>query len=369
LLTGRYAHNHGVLGNDKADGGFPAFTASGLADRTIAAALQGAGYRTAMIGKIMNGYEAERAPAGWNRWVATDERAYYAPTLVEDGKVRRYGKNAYVTDLLRDHALRFVADTAADRPLFLYLSMRAPHGPAQPAKRDKGMYAGATVARDAAFNEADIGDKPAEVRARPLLREGPLDELEGLRLATLESVDRAYADLLDALAEAGRLDGAYVFALSDNGYMMGHHRLPKKGDPYDASVRVPMIAAGPGFAAGEASDRLATIVDLAPTIAEAAGVELPKTDGRSLLGRWKRGAVLLEGYQKGGFQGLRGEDYLYVEYPSGEREYYDYRTDPLELDNKLADWDGRTPTLDPEEAQRLRGLLDLYRDCAGERCP
>jgi arylsulfatase A-like enzyme len=369
ILTGMYAHNHRVLNNGKADGGFAAFRNNQLADRSIAVALQAVGYRTAMIGKFLNGYDAEPPVAGWDRWLATDERDYYGPRLVEGRKLRQFGERAYVTDLLRDAAVAFVAETPPARPLFLYLSMRAPHGPAEPARGDRGAYADAEVARTAAFNEEDVGDKPANVRDRPPLKAKPLDKLEGKRLETLASADRAFVAVLDALEAAGRLDGAYVFALSDNGYMMGDHRIAKKGDPYDASIRAPMIAVGPGFAAGAESDRLAANVDLAPTIAAAAGAALPEADGRDLLAKWDRGTMLVEGFQKGGFQGLRGEDYLYVEHPAGEREYYDYRTDPLELDNALANWDGRTPTLDPVEAERLRGLLARYVDCAGESCP
>ena len=70
------------------------------------------------------------------------------------------------------------------------------------------------------------------------------------------------------------------------------------------------------------------------------------------------------------YQAVRTDRYLYVEYETGERELYDYHTDPYELDNLLADWEGHVPTADAEAiANQLRARLNEIRDCAFETCP
>jgi arylsulfatase A-like enzyme len=76
IFTGRYPHNTGVFTNAGPDGGFPTFYRRGEESSTFATALQSAGYRTAMMGKYLNGYMPRQplggtlpyVPPGWNEW-------------------------------------------------------------------------------------------------------------------------------------------------------------------------------------------------------------------------------------------------------------------------------------------------------------
>lgn len=374
ILTGQYVHNHGVLTNEDhgaPTGGITAFRRLGLADATVAHALGQAGYRTAIVGKFLNGYRTNDPPVGdWDRWVVPADKGYTDFVLNIDGETHR--EQGYSTDVLRDEAVRFIAETPARQPLFLYFTPKAPHGPSTPAARHRDAFKGAKVGRDAAFNEQDVDDKPGYVQRKD--RIGPqgerrLDQRERDRLASLLAVDEAVAAIWGALEAAGRLDDTYVFVLSDNGFLLGAHRLEGKGSPYDGSVRVSMLAWGPRFDRGT-DERLVANIDIAPTIAQVAGVTLPAADGQSLLDRASREGILLERFKAGAkptYEAVRTDHLLYVDYATGERELYDYRTDPHETDNLLAeeneDEGGRSA-----EVGELSRLLGKLAECKREGC-
>ncbi|MBA3416041.1 MAG: sulfatase [Chloroflexia bacterium] len=374
ILTGQYVHNHGVLTNEDKGaptGGISAFRRLGLADDTIAHALGRAGYRTAIVGKFLNGYKPDDPPVGeWDRWVVPSNKGYTDFALNVDGKPEK--SKGYLTDVLRDEAVRFIAETADQDPLFLYFAPRAPHGPATPAARHRDAFRNATVARTTAFNAEDLSDKPAYVQRKDRIgSQGVrrLDELERQRLASLLAVDEAVAAIWAALDAAGRLDNTYVFILSDNGYLMGGHRLEGKGAPYDGSVRVPMLAWGPRFERGT-DERLVANIDIAPTIAQVAGVALRAADGQSVLDLAARDAILLERFKDGAkptYTALRTDHQLYVEYTTGERELYDHRRDPLETNNLLADANEDEGARSAEVDELSRRLAELAK-CKGAGC-
>ena len=168
MLTGRYAQNTKVTRNSHAQ-----FVAAGLDDDTIGSWLQAAGYRTALVGKYLNGYPdpypLPYRPPGWDFWRANvgAQAGYYDYTLVdESGEVRTYGTAAedYTDDVRGRLAIEFIETTPAGQPLFLWLSLYAPHIPATPAPRHMGLFPGLTAPRPPSFNEADVGDKPAWLR-------------------------------------------------------------------------------------------------------------------------------------------------------------------------------------------------------------
>lgn len=173
--------------------------------------------------------------------------------------------------------------------------------------------------RSPAFNEDDVSDKPAYVRVQAKLEPGMLDQQERRRLETLLSVDETIAAIVNKVKQRGQLHNTYIFVLSDNGWTAGDHRLNTKGVPYDGSVRVPMLAFGPRFAPGAVDTRLVANIDLAPTIADIAGVALPRADGESLF-TVDRDSILLESWAYPAFAGVRTKTHLDVEYSTGERE-------------------------------------------------
>jgi arylsulfatase A-like enzyme len=354
-----YAHNHGIRTGQPPAGGYEKFRASRLERFTINVRLQQRGYRTAMVGKFLNGYEVKQEPPrGWSQWFATVPR-YTNFAVRENNKVVHY-KNGYLTDVQRTFALEFIDATPRRQPFFLYFAPKAPHEPSIPAKRHRNAYGGVRITRNPAFNEADVSDKPAYIRALPRLNRARLDREERRRLATLRAADEAIAAIYNKVKQRGQLRRTYFFIVSDNGWTGGEHRLNTKGVPYDGSIRVPMLAVGPRFAHGAVDNRLVANIDLPVTLAALAGVKLPRADGKSLF-TVNRTGVLVEGFRlvagSPGFVGIRTRTHLYVVYASGERELYDHRVDPYELDNLLADWEGHTPRADPEVVAFLQEEL------------
>jgi arylsulfatase A-like enzyme len=377
ILTGLYAHEHQLFGDEKdrrADiTGAATFERLGLAARTIAVALHDVGYRTALVGKFLNDFGLDREiPIGWDDWYSTSSKDYMDFELNENGHVVQYhGEDQYITDVLAAKAVELIADTPVEQPLFLYVAVKAPHGPAEPAPRHMAAFQDARVDDDPSVGEADMRDKPAFLRRRRIEDIDALNAEERRRLQSLLAVDEAVMRIADALEARGRLDHAYIFVLSDNGYAMGQHRWISKALPYDTITRVGMLAVGPGLGSGIVDQRLVVTEDLAPTIAEAAGASFPQASGRSLLGDDKRSIVLLENRTAEGraYQALRNERWLYVEWGTGERELYDYQVDPYELENALADWKGLTPgPAALQLADMLHNRLAPLTTCSGAAC-
>src|SRR5215208_1933551 len=140
ILTGLYPHNHKVYTNFPPDGGYERFDELRHEKASLATALHAAGYRTAMIGKYLNGYPGTEkdtyVPPGWDEWASPVKGSPYAAyrfTLNENGKTVKYGSNPddYMTDVLAGKATAFVRGTAGrGQPFFLYLATYAPHKPA-----------------------------------------------------------------------------------------------------------------------------------------------------------------------------------------------------------------------------------------------
>jgi N-acetylglucosamine-6-sulfatase len=392
FLTGEYAHNHHVLSNTPPSGGFTALDGR----NTMPVWLQHAGYATIHLGKYLNGYgvgNRREIPPGWSEWHATIDPStydYFGYWLNEDGRLVHYGQSAraYKTDVLTREAVDIVRRrAAAQKPFFLWASYIAPHsgGPtdtnerfmAVPAPRDRRTFSHAQLPRTAAFNEADVSDKPLFIRRRRILTSDDIrvmTERYRRRLESLVAVDEGVRRIVRALAESGELDNTLIVFTSDNGFLEGQHRIPLgKVDVYDPSTRVPLLMRGPGIPAGLHLRQPVANIDLAPTILDSAEAEagLPM-DGRSLWPLiedagifWGRD-ILHEGpgfdQATMQFRAIRTPGFLYVEYASGEKELYDLERDPDELTNLAGD-----PAY---AAQRdaLSGRLGLLRDCVGLDC-
>ena len=127
ILTGRYAHNTGVLTNGD-EGQVLAFDQ----DTTIEAYLKGAGYRTGIVGKFFNTWPLAMAPPFFDRW-ATMSGGYHDPVMNVDGAVHHV--EGYSTSILGSQTVGILDDfdaTDDDAPWFLYVAPHAPHGPYTP---------------------------------------------------------------------------------------------------------------------------------------------------------------------------------------------------------------------------------------------
>ena len=384
LLTGLYAHNHGVLRNAGPFGGFRRFQKLGHEGRTLAVALHAQGYRTGLFGKYLNHYSGTYVPPGWSNWAAIEGgNAYdgFGYWLNVDGRLVAFGKavDDFATDVLAREAQRFLEESAVEhRPFFLYLAPVAPHIPATPAPRHWGLFGGVLADRGGSFDEADVRDKPTSVqrldRLSPTVVKA-IDSLHRNRLESLLAVDDAVATIVATLDRLGLLGDTYVFFTSDNGFHLGQHRLrPGKGTLYEEDVHVPLWVRGPGVPAQSSSDELTTMADLPVTIAALAGATMTgHPDGRTLeplLGggtppRWRQ-VVLLETFgteenarhvELSGAS-VRGRRFKLSRLRRGELEAYDLDRDPLELENVAG-------CLRAADRGALLGLLDQLIACKG----
>ena len=387
FLTGQYAHNHTVMGNALPTGGYEKLDHS----NTLPVWLQRAGYHTVHIGKYLNGYgrrSATEIPPGWTEWYgAVDPSTYqfYNYTLNENGRTVRYGADAasYQADVYTRKAADAVRRLAPGGPFFLSVAYLAPHsgGPREtddprnfatpvPAPRHRNRFAAEPLPVTPAFNEADVSDKPAGVRSRPVIppaRVAAITENYRQRLESLLAIDEGVAEILNALRSAGELDNTLIVFTADNGFFHGEHRVQMgKVLHYEPSTRVPLILRGPGIPRGAVRRQLVANVDVAPTIVSAARA----TPGRAMDGRplqpLARDGLLYSGrdilLETTGYSALRSPRYVYVEHSSREQELYDLATDPHELASLHA-----SAAHAPLKAL-LAGRLAKLRSCAATIC-
>jgi arylsulfatase A-like enzyme/uncharacterized membrane protein YeaQ/YmgE (transglycosylase-associated protein family) len=369
LLTGRYARHTGVIDNQ----GLPDFD-----DRsTVATWLDGAGYRTALIGKYLNGYgETPGAvpnnyvPPGWDSWHSFwGPPGYSTYSLVEknpDGTATtvRIGATAsgpacgrsatYSTDLLCRRALDFVS--GSEDPFFLFFTPFAPHLPATGAARHESASPGFNLPDYPNHNIVPT-DPPSWLPEQPLSGRSLAKTASEFRAALTanRAVDDAIAALHRELTANGELDHTVWVFVSDNGLAAGEHRWNSKGCPFEECHRVPLVIACPlsicpgAVGGGVDSEHFALNIDIAPTIMELSGIETPgRMDGRSLvplLGGgappWRSSFFLEDQGVLGPLHGpvgvisreKDGHVYKYVTYietPS-QSELYDLTSDPWEL--------------------------------------
>jgi N-acetylglucosamine-6-sulfatase len=420
-LRGQYAHNTEILGNKLPAGGFRKFLQLGEEKSTIASWLQAAGYRTMLAGKYLNGYPLKTdplyIPPGWSDWyspMAGDPYSEYNYTLNENGTPVEYGNKPkdYGTDVYVGKTVEFIqGSTKQGKPFFVYLALYAPHDPYTPAPRHASLFADLQAPRMPNYNEADVSDKPAYIRALSLLtqaQQASIDDDFRRRVQSLQAIDEGIATIVNTLKAGGQLDNTYLFFTSDNGYHLGNHRqLSGKVSPYEEEMRVTMVVRGPGVPAGVTLDHLTGNVDLAPTWAELAGAKTAGfCDGRSLVpllrpnppsvSQWRQAFLYEYGVDQGGndtavdtdpglleppdrdqkaasatqkpetiyappFRGMRLQTLSYVEYQTGEIELYDLKADPYELRNLASE--AGTNLL-----KQLSTRLDALATCKAETC-
>lgn len=365
ILTGQYAHTHGVRNNTGPDYGADC--------PTLGVSLQELGYETAYIGKWhMDSANATPRP-GYDQWVSfPGQGVYIDPELNENG--RTIQAEGYITDLLTDYAVSFI-EKPHDAPFCLVVSHKAVHGPFEPADRHKGLYEGAALP-EPPTNSDDLSTKPAWQRATvvrgivelnvvrnkdtpvpPAVQPPPWRGSAPLIMSyhrTLVAVDDSVGRIYAALDRAGVLDDTVFVYSSDNGFRFFDR--PTLGDKrlmYEASIRVPYLVRYPPLVEpGTVRPELVLNIDLAPTFIDLAGGEVPAAmQGRSwrplLEGRpdgW-RTSFLYEYFQEAWVPGLptllgvRTDDWKLCTTPDLDDipELYDLANDPYEMINVAMD--------------------------------
>lgn len=244
-------------------------------------------------------------------------------------------------------------------PFFLALGFFRPHTPfAAPKAYFEALDRGAMVIPDAHDELLPSLPVPARksIRAQPLqigLAEPLAQEIKQAYCATVSFVDAQVGRVLDKLESTGLADRTLVVFVSDHGYHLGEHGHWQKGTLFQDATRVPLIIRPPGSMDGLPSTNAPVeLVDLYPTIAEYAGVEVPDyVSGRSLKGVMDkvqdtvRGSALTV-WRKG--RSIVTDRYRLTEWGQNGAmgyELYDHLSDPAELINLASDVES-APLLD-----------------------
>jgi arylsulfatase A-like enzyme len=380
MLRGQYSQNTGVTTNGGPNGGYGAFYRKGNESSTLGTWFDAAGYTTGYFGKYLNGYPTaagvpnSHVPPGWDRWFGTFEDANkgFNYTANDNGTVRTFGSAStdYVTDVLAAKATTFIRQETA--PFLLIVAPNVPHTPSTPAPRHAGAFSGARYPRSPSFNEADVSDKPSAIKSLPALTPTAISRIDAQyrkRLTSLLAVDEMVRGIVGALEARNLLANTYLVFASDNGYFQGEHRIPDGKDrPYEEAITTPLYIRGPGIPAASVVGALVGNVDVPITFADAADITPPAfVDGRSFLPivqgssiPWRQSYLLGAG-GSGGFAGIRTSRYTYVEYFSGEGEFYDRSVDPYQLVNTYASMDARLKSA-------LHDQLLALKKCSGSAC-
>lgn len=338
ILTGMYAHNHGVHDND-GDLNYP----------TVIDDLHKVGYYTGLVGKYLNTWNGDPRPE-FDYWVsyAHGETRYENPRLNVNGEwIRHQGQ--YVTYTLGNYAMEFIDKAAKKRkPFALLLAVNAPHDPVTPAAEDANKLLDLPPFRPPSFNEADISDKPAWLSSDPLLTPDEIKAVDAFRrnqILTLISLDRTLDKVIARMKADGELDNTLIIFLSDNGKQWGEHRMTSKNSYYEESSRVPFALRYPPLVPKPyVENGIVANIDIAPTLYDLAGLPIPPSvDGMSLTqllrkdSEWRKG-ILIEGWPgRGVYASIHTDRYVYVETVGDRSELYDLEKDPYELNNVAGD--------------------------------
>jgi choline-sulfatase len=250
------------------------------------------------------------------------------------------------SEVLGDDAVAFL-DAAKDRdaPFFMYLAFNAPHDPRQSPKRFVDMYPVKDIGvpenfiPEYPYNEyAGSGRTLRDEKLAPFPRTAYSVKVNRQEyFAIISHMDEQIGRILEALEASGKADNTYVFFTADHGLSVGDHGFLGKQNMYEASMRVPMLIAGPGIPAGKTVDAMVYLQDVMATSLDIAGIEKPaQVEFNSLLplltGETDQGVYdVIYGAYFGSQRMIRTDRYKMIIYPIANRVWiYDIKNDPLE---------------------------------------
>jgi len=352
LQTGRYATNTGVFRNG---------IVLDPALETLGKCFRAGGYATGYIGKWHLG-DADPVPveqrAGYEEWLAANLLEFTSDaydTLLYNTAGEPVKLPGYRVDAMTDAAIRYV-DAHQQEPFFLFLSYIEPHHqnhldnyPAPIGYEEQ--YTGRWTPPDLA---ALGGSAPQHL---------------GGYFGMVKRLDEALGRLFDALRSLDLLDDTVVLFTSDHGCHFKTRNNEYKRSCHESSIRVPTALCGPGFAGGGQISELVSLIDLPPTLLDAAGLPIPDAmEGRSILPLVRRQAaawpeeVFVQISESQVARAIRTARWKYcVNAPDGvgwrdagsdhyvEEALYDLHADPYELQNLAG-------------IEDLRGVADDLRD-------
>ena len=384
ILSGLYAHSHGVTNN---------FTEYPQDLASFPKLLHDSGYTTAYLGKWHMGEENDERRPGFDYFVSHKGQGKYFDTEFNLNGERREVIPGYYTSVVTDLAVKWLDqqfDASHGKPWVMMLGHKAPHSFYFPEEKYQHTFDSVNVKYpETAFT---LDDKPKWIKDRlptwhgiygPLFewrKKFPDSSPEAVKdfaamtrayWGTILSVDDSVGRLTRWLEQTKQLDNTLIVFMGDNGLLNGEHGMVDKRTMHEASIRIPLIVRYPGLTKTDAPKRIAQqvlTVDMAPSLLDLCGVKAPeKLHGRSWKRlvqtgsdpEWRRSFLYHYNYERQfpytpNVRGVRTDEWKYIHYPHGNgspdkhlAELYDLKSDPEERHNLIAK---------PEHAAKLKEL-------------
>ncbi len=362
LMTGRYPNSHGVISNG---------VKLPMDEITLTHVLRDAGYYTGQMGKLHfwphkdRNHREPHPPYGFHQLRLSDEPGCYddaygrwlwaqGETVREHGRVTmpgdrpRFEHYVFEGEDRTTHAswvatetVTFIKNTLErqpDRPFFVHSGFYAPHPPLNPPASSLALYEGRALP-PRHYSDDEIERLPPTLARSMMTYLGtPEDTWNSYRryfYAMVTHLDENIGRIVAAIDAAGIRDRTLFVITSDHGDYLGDHNLVSKSPrPYDGALRIPLIFQGPGVPV-QATEELAEIVDVMPTVLEMIGLEAPKgNQGTSLTsvmqGEAGRDLIYMQATNN---RMVRTKSAKYWVDENGEEVLFEYASDPHELRN------------------------------------
>lgn len=379
ILSGLYAHGHGVTNN---------FTDYPAGLDSFPRRLQDNGYSTAYIGKWHMGEQNDEPRPGFDYFVTHKGQGKYFDTEFNFHGKERKVVPGYYTTVVTDMAEEWLDKQEDSKPWMLMLGHKAPHSFYFPEPKYEHTFDDVEV--NYPHTSFHLEGKPDWIKARlntwhgiygPIFdwrkkfpdpsAAGVVDFARMVRAywGTILSVDDSVGRLVELLRIRGELDNTMIIFMGDNGLLEGEHGMVDKRTMHEASIRIPLIIRYPKFTptgARKVPEQVLT-VDIAPTIVDAAGApSMDNVHGRSMVQlltdgdeNWRTSWFYHYNYEKQfpytpNVRGIRTDRWKLIHYPHGDgsadrhkAELYDMVADPEEKHNLIDD---------PRQAELIKQL-------------
>ena len=367
LVTGKYSTTNGFYQNE---GGI-VFNNEQVQYQML---LQDAGYQTALFGK----WHLYSTPKGFDYYMIHanpgQQGTYFDPIYETNGKKAKH--EGYCTHITTDATLEWLSERDEDKPFCVMLHYKAPHRPWEAEPKYENLWEHTDFPYPDSFNddystrEQTLGQSMATIenhisrgdvgmpvppgiygkQATEWLWYGGSgegqkwtpdqtmsdEEVKNWKyqlylkkyLRTIKSVDDGVGRVLDYLEEEGISDNTIIIYMGDQGFYLGEHGLYDKRWMYEESLQMPCLVRYPSkIEAGSQVNQLALNIDIAPTLLDYVGIDIPKDiQGESMVGLFEHNKKVEKKWRKAAY-------YQYFEYPKWHnvQPHYGVRTDRYKL--------------------------------------
>lgn len=333
--------------------------------RHFAQLLSEAGYETFYTGKWHNDGLPSKRGFTSGKYIGgggPGAGGHHKPIIKDFGGVNKRQIERFDSELFTDAAVEFLeSHQTGGKPFLLFVSYMTPHDPWTPPGKYATLYKPQTIGMPANFMPRPMnGEKPfryytdwhgenlrdeQQMVPFPRTPEGVRD-VRSRYYGTIAHDDEQIGRILNKLNQKRLTDNTLVIFLADQGISLGAHGISGKQTMYEEGIRLPLIMRYPRPKRGSAENaNLVSLIDIFPTICEAAGVEIPQSiEGRSLLGlyqgegHWNREHIFASFVSpvrhRLNIRCVRTKHYKLIHHlTTGEIELYDLESDPYELKN------------------------------------